>query len=266
MTGTGLVDRFRSARRKDDVAILEGFHAIKHAIRFGAHLREVVSTDPDHVRRLAELLAPDVWSVLKDQVKLIDDAAFSKLTDPRPPTRIIAIADRPAVGVDELLRRPGSGPVVLLEDPRHLNNVGAAIRVSAAAGAEAVVTTGDANPWHPAAIRGAAGLHYALPVGRLSSPQSIWRPVLALDPEGQPLDPGLIPPGAVLAFGSERRGLTDALLARAETRIALPMTAGVSSLNLATSVAAVLYAIRFRSSESRERPVVALDGFVSRLP
>jgi hypothetical protein len=48
--------------------------------------------------------------------------------------------------------------------------------------------------------------------------------------------------GAVLAFGTERGGLTDALLARADARVALPMQPGVSSLNLATSVSAVLYA------------------------
>ena len=46
---------------------------------------------------------------------------------------------------------------------------------------------------------------------------------------------------AILAFGSERRGLGPALLARAERRIAIPMRAGVSSLNLACAVAIVLY-------------------------
>jgi TrmH family RNA methyltransferase len=50
--------------------------------------------------------------------------------------------------------------------------------------------------------------------------------------------------GAVLAFGSERSGLTEALLRRADGRFALPMRPGVSSLNLAAAAAAVLYAWR----------------------
>ena len=53
-----------------------------------------------------------------------------------------------------------------------------------------------------------------------------------------------IPPRAMLAFGSERRGLGDDLLARADARLRIPMRPGVSSLNLATAVAAVLFARR----------------------
>jgi RNA methyltransferase, TrmH family len=68
------------------------------------------------------------------------------------------------------------------------------------------------------------------------------RPLIALDPDGDPLGP--VDPRAVLAFGTERDGLSDELLARADRRLALPMRPGVSSLNLATAVAAVLYSVR----------------------
>ena len=51
-----------------------------------------------------------------------------------------------------------------------------------------------------------------------------------------------IPSGAVLAFGSERHGLSDAVRARAARVIAIPIRDRVSSYNLATSVAVALYA------------------------
>ena len=72
----------------------------------------------------------------------------------------------------------------------------------------------------------------------------VTRPLLALDPDGEPLDARALPPGALLAFGTERYGVSDELLARADARVRIPMRAGVSSLNLATSVAAVLFAWR----------------------
>jgi RNA methyltransferase, TrmH family len=100
------------------------------------------------------------------------------------------------------------------------------------------------DAWHPDALRAAAGLHFALPVAGIELLPASDRPLVALAPEGAPLDPARLPPRAVLAFGTERDGLSDALLERADARIALPMRAGVSSLNLATSVAAVLYAWR----------------------
>ncbi|HEY1458054.1 MAG TPA: TrmH family RNA methyltransferase, partial [Solirubrobacteraceae bacterium] len=73
---------------------------------------------------------------------------------------------------------------------------------------------------------------------------------LALDPQGEPLRPELVPARALLAFGSERHGLSEELLARADACVSLPMRAGVSSLNLATSVAAVLYSIRLLADHS----------------
>jgi TrmH family RNA methyltransferase len=48
----------------------------------------------------------------------------------------------------------------------------------------------------------------------------------------------------VLAFGSERSGLSPGLLSAAHRSIRIPMQPGISSLNLATAVAVVLYAWR----------------------
>ncbi len=48
----------------------------------------------------------------------------------------------------------------------------------------------------------------------------------------------------MLAFGTERHGISGELLERADARVAIPMREGVSSLNLATSVAVVLFAMR----------------------
>jgi len=56
-----------------------------------------------------------------------------------------------------------------------------------------------------------------------------------------------LPSRALLAFGGERCGLGPALLAAATLRIAIPMEPGVSSLNLATAVAVVLFEARRRS-------------------
>jgi TrmH family RNA methyltransferase len=137
---------------------------------------------------------------------------------------------------------------VLLEDPRHLGNLGAVVRVAAAAGAAGVMTTGRQNPWHPDAVRGSAGLHFGLPVHHIRAVRTRGRDLVALDPAGEPLAPREFPAAAVLAFGTERDGLSDDLLAQAQRRVALPMSAGVSSLNLATAVAATLYALKLTAS------------------
>jgi TrmH family RNA methyltransferase len=194
---------------------IEGFHALKHALRFGADIVEVRG-DREKAAKLAELLAPDIT-----------------LPEMLPGDEIVALARRPAYDLQTALTRPG--PVIYLEAPRRLGNLGAAIRVAAAADAAAVLTTAD--PWHAVAIRGAAGLQWALPVVRVAAPPT-GRPLVAIHPDG---DEKPAPRHAILAFGAERHGLSKALLEAADARIRIPMREGVSSLNLATAVAAVLY-------------------------
>ena len=226
------------ARRDGGLVILEGFHALKHATRFGAEVLGAWTADPDALEALRARLAPDV-SFRLERVSSEELAAVV------PRAQVVAVARRPRLlHPDVLVAAAGSAPLVLLEDPRHLGNLGAVVRVAAAAGAGGVLTTGQQDPWHPDALRGAAGLHFALPVYRIKQlPAGGPRRLLALDPDGERFDPRAMPPGAILAFGSERDGLTDALLERADGRLALPMAPGVSSLNLATAVSATLFAL-----------------------
>jgi TrmH family RNA methyltransferase len=242
-----LIPRFGRARRDPGLAVLEGFHPVKHALRFGAELEVLVTRDAAELERLAAQLAPELQERLTGLAREVPGEIFEQLAPIAPTTGVIALAARREGDPAALLRSTTGAPVILLEDPRDLGNMGACVRVAAGADAAGVLSTGSHDPWHPDALRGAAGLHYALPVARLGSLvelAGLQRPVLALDPDGESLDPATLDPDAILAFGTERQGLSDELLERADARISIPMRAGVSSLNLATSVAAVLFAWR----------------------
>jgi len=67
------------------------------------------------------------------------------------------------------------------------------------------------------------------------------RPIVALDPDGDPLEDVELAVDAAIVLGTERGGLSDELRARATVRVAIPMQDGVSSLNLATAAAVVAY-------------------------
>jgi len=236
VTADPVAERFAAARTDPELVLVEGFHALKHALRFGA---EVVAAATDHAAaldRLAAALAPDLRATLAARVV---ERPLGALVARSPHTGVVAVARRPRVDVAAVLGATAGPPVVLLEDPRHLGNVGAVVRVAAAAGAAGVLVTGPRDPWDPAALRGSAGLHFALPVGRADRDALGARPLVVLDPAGDPL--GELPDAALLAFGSERHGISRALSARATLRLRIPMRAGVSSLNLATAVAVVLY-------------------------
>jgi TrmH family RNA methyltransferase len=217
--------------------LLEGFHAVKHALRFAPDLVDTVTVqDLAAAQALADRLAPDITGEL---VRRARPGTVSH------PTGVEGAARRPIEDRTVLTRR--ATPLVVLDDPRHPGNAGAVIRVAAAAGASGVAVMGRLDPWHPAVVRGSAGLHYALPVVSASA-DDVTGPLLVLDPAGADLE--RLPDDAVLVVGSERAGVGDALRDRADAAVRLPMRAGVSSLNLATAVAAVLYVWRLRPADS----------------
>ena len=236
-------ERFRAARRDPALAVLEGFHPLKHALRFGATVLEVLCVDRMELRRLCIDLAPDVAPALEAaRIVDVDEATFSAAA-PRPPRPVVAIAERPSPPLSIL----EDAPIVVLDRPTHHGNLGAVVRVAAAAGAGGVVALGGADPWHPVALRGGAGLQFAI-ASRHASPEGLadivrGRPTVAAVPDAAPMAAPL-PRGAALLFGSEREGLSEEVRAAADRAVGIPMREGVSSLNLATSVAVMLYANR----------------------
>jgi len=239
----------RASLADDTLVLLDGFHAVKHAIRFGADIALVACASETQLAALAWSLAPDIAQSLIDRALLIPrDAVDATPALHAQPTGVWGVARRPTYTLAQVLNAPG--PVVLLENPQHQGNIGACIRVSAAAGAAGLVLTGNASPWTPAVVRGAAGLQFAISVLTLPSLDTLTRPLIAIDPDGDDISRATIPANPVLAFGTERHGLSPDLLARATQRISLPMQPGVSSINLATAVGITLYAPAIRRNET----------------
>ncbi len=226
-------DALVASVERGQAVLVPGFHAVKHAARFGADLTHVFVLSGSAARLLAADLAPDVLAVI-DRAETIDAAAMTALGGEVHPTGVLALARKPESS------GPVVGPGVVLEDPRHLGNVGASIRVAAALGARSLATTGPADVWLPAALRGSAGLHWALTVEAGIDLGDLDGPLIGLDPGGRPIGEVALPPESLLVFGTERHGLSQRARALCDEVVRIPMTPGVSSLNLATSVAIAL--------------------------
>lgn len=247
MSGTHQRDPDGAVRAWREIAeasvLLDGFHAIKHALRFEALIPSALTSDKAAVLALADELAPDVKDALDALLVQVQDSILRALVPRLHPTGVAALAVRPSrtANLDALARMPRSAPVVVLDDPRNLGNAGAVIRLAAGFGATGVVTTGTLDPWHPTVVRGGAGLHFATAVERMDVAELPPGPVFALDAEGEDIRALKLPDDAVLAFGSERSGLSAPLRERADHLVSLPMRPQVSSYNLATSVGMTLF-------------------------
>ncbi len=160
MRDGSLIPRFGRARRDPALAVLEGFHPVKHALRFGAELELLLTRDLDELDRLAARLAPELRRRLGETALEVDGEIFEQLSPMAPTTGVMALAPRRRVDTAALLQAPTGAPIVLLEDPRDLGNMGACVRVAAGADAAGVLTTGSHDPWQSRcpARRGRAAL------------------------------------------------------------------------------------------------------------
>ncbi|MFW0870993.1 MAG: TrmH family RNA methyltransferase [Patescibacteria group bacterium] len=232
--------------RKNQV-LLEGFHASKHAIRFGACIVELVSPNLKDLKKMTDSYAPDIEAYLNSKVRKISEEGFSAYSDIDIRTPLAGIAKRKEYTIEDIDKNKN---IILLDSPRDLENIGAVVRVAAGLDLAALCTTGEHDPWHKNCIRASQGMHFALPVIHLSDQDSelmSGRELWVFDESGDDLRDLDIPNDAILLFGSERNGVSKEWLNRADRVVRIPQIGLMSSYNLATAVAMGAYHARFCS-------------------
>ena len=104
--GDELIHHFRRARKDRTLVVIEGFHALKHALRFGAEVEQAHAVDPGALEALAAELAPDLGGRFAATVEPIDAATLDRLAPLTPRTGVVAIARRPEIDVAAVLAGP----------------------------------------------------------------------------------------------------------------------------------------------------------------
>lgn len=242
-----LTRRFYAAYRNPRLAVLEGFHPARHALRFGARLDVAVTYDEQKLFKLAERLAPESVPGIEEVLQVVTRDRFTRLSQRSLSSPLLSICARPDHDLAAVLAERAK-PIVHLDRPRNPGNVGAVVRVAAAADLAAVTVSGQ-DPWSPVAIRSGTGLQFALPVAMTELSTSSGRPIVAVDIGCEPMDTGSLARDSILVVGGERHGLPSWIRDMAQRTVSVPMRPGVSSLNLATALAAVLYSWRISAFE-----------------
>ncbi|MGO9316246.1 MAG: 23S rRNA (guanosine(2251)-2'-O)-methyltransferase RlmB [Terracidiphilus sp.] len=152
-----------------------------------------------------------------------------------------------------------------VEDPQ---NLGALLRVADGAGVDGVVLTERrAAPLSPAAVKASAGAAEHLRIARVVNlvraleelkKQNIW--IIGLDERGSSdYDQFDLTGDCVLVLGREGAGLHDLVRRTCDHLLRIPMAGGVSSLNVSTAGAVVLFEAfrQRRSAAHRVQEMVA---------
>ena len=256
---------------------LTGQHAVREALRAGRRridrllLRESRRVDEaEAILRLAHSRGV--------RIEAADEASLDRLAGPDGRSQGIAlqVGPLPELTLDGFLASllaedvpagvaAGRRIVVLdgVEDPQ---NVGAIARVAESAGAAGLVLTDRRAPSiTPAVSRASAGAIEWLPVVRvtnlvraLDQLKALRYWVLAAEIERSESIhalPDRIRTGdLVVVLGAEGRGIRPRVLEQADHRVRIPMRGRVSSLNVATAGAVILYELLRRAEAERRSP------------
>jgi TrmH family RNA methyltransferase len=222
------------------MAIISSRHnALVKRIREAAreHGDEIVIEGP---RAVADAIASGWKAIARIERGVeVTSEVFDAIAETRSPQNVIGLFERPRATADQILARRDTVAVALdgVQDP---GNVGTIVRLAAAFDAAGVLLLpGCADPFGPKAIRSSAGAILNVAVAEITARELIDAkvPLCATAMSGAAVDPPSR--DAVLIFGSEGRGVSHELLEHA-TKIAIPMSGRVESLNVASSAAILL--------------------------
>ncbi|HUF18476.1 MAG TPA: RNA methyltransferase [Thermoanaerobaculia bacterium] len=227
------------------------FRRIREAIT--SHRNEIVLEGPKQIRDaiergwkpLAVALSPDA-SIIATSAPLLrfSEPLFRSLSETVHPQGVIGLFERPVISPRTILS--SGGLTVVLDGVQDPGNVGVIIRLAAAFEAAGVLLTEEsADAFGPKAIRASASAILCVPTARttrtsiLELAAELHLPLFAADGSGDPIPPPAN--SALLVFGSEGSGVSD-VLAAASTRIRIPTSGQVESLNVASAAAVLLEA------------------------
>jgi TrmH family RNA methyltransferase len=188
------------------------------------------------------------------EVHLVSGEVMSALAQTVTPQGVVAVCDL----LDEPLADVAAGArrlVAVLAHVRDPGNAGTVIRTADAAGADAVVLSGESvDPYNGKCVRASAGslFHLPLAVGvpvdaTVSAMHARGLRVLAADGHGDldldtAIDEGMLDGPTAWVFGNEAWGLPPETRALADEVVRVPIHGRAESLNLATAAAVCLYA------------------------
>ena len=249
------VKRLAQRSRRDDagVFIIEGPQAVRELLTFAP--QSVV--DVFYTAAFAEKHGGIVQLAERSPATVdeVTDKVLDAMADTVSPQGVIAVATLLSHSLSEL---DEVRLVAICDEIRDPGNAGTVIRAADAAGADAVILTGDSVDLHnPKLVRSSTGSIFHLPIIEHDDLADVVEWLMsrgvkilaaAADGESIPSVTATLAEPTAWLFGNEAHGLSDDARALADTVVSVPIYGKAESLNLATAASVCLYASAFAQS------------------
>jgi len=235
----------RALRWSEGVCVIEGPDLVAAALSSGAEFEALFvdgsSLGDTDVSALCDRAQSDGVRVFSLTPGVID-----KVADAQTPQPLLATV---RLRVNELDDLAGTGLVLVLDNVRDPGNAGTIIRSADAAGAVAVVFTGECvDPFNPKTLRASAGSIFQVPVvvSTLERTVAHFRAVGARSYAtvvrgGTPYRRADLSAGCVVVIGNEAAGLDAAARAQCDEELSIEMVGRSESLNAGVAASLIAF-------------------------
>lgn len=233
--------------------LIEGLRLVGEALTAGAHIETLyLCAELLPKRYVPNWVTEGPPGVV---VREVSERVMRAMADTESPQGVVAVLPIP----DCVRPQTRMSLVLVAHEVRDPGNLGTMIRTADAAGADAVIVSGDSvDIWNPKVLRATMGSVFHLPVwaeADLASGAQWLRQqgitvIAAATRQGiSCLEANLRRPVAIV-MGGEAEGLSDEDIQLADELVRIPMPGRAESLNVATAAAVLLFeAVRQRGCE-----------------
>lgn len=237
----------RKYRQETGKFVLEGYRLVKDAF----------SNNPAELKIILAESKASEYLVRFPNATVLSDILFEKNCDTVNSQGIMAIAP-----IAPYIIEPTSDFCLYLDRVRDPGNLGTIIRTAVACGFRDIVLDDCVDVYNPKTIRSSMGAffhcNFVLPNADIDSRYL----VVCADARGtdirkvpkMPTDKKLC-----LVIGNEANGIGDALKARADITVSLPMCEGVESLNAAVSASVAMYWFKYFNNLNNSEEKICPD-------
>lgn len=235
-------------RRQLGRIVVEGERLLWRAIRAGYPPRQLLIADSlyrtaDGVHALLEAAR-----ATGAELYVVPDEVLLHISEGRNSGLLVGLCELPT---DRQVPQP-LGTVLCLVNVEEPGNVGAMIRTALASGANALITVGGCDVFHPKAVRTSLGSVFTLPILRLrdidealDATRGLTR-LAAVAQDGKAPWDVPIAGSAALFMGNEGSGLPESVVRVLDEPVTIPMPEGVDSFSVNAAAAVLLYELRRR--------------------
>jgi len=237
-------------RRRLGRFFVEGEEMIRRAFDYSGKVDSVIMTDKfsssaDAQETIERASSSNIG------IFIATEGLLSKTLDAKPTPECIAIVERRVAQLSDILS--SKHPLLLMvEHGENADNLGMLLRSTDAAGVDGVILAADtADPFSRRVVRGSRGAVFTVPI-------CIRQDIVKVIEEAKKNGLQIIASSAqsdviytqidytkptLVIIGNEHVGISDAVRARSDVVVRIPMRGRINSLNIAVAASVLLYEV-----------------------